>query len=233
MSENLNEPLPISQQDWAYEQLRTDILNSTIAPSSKLQISDLKDRYQTSVGPVREAVSRLAAEGLVVKRGQRGYWAAPASLEEFREITRLRIILEVDALCHSVNNGDLEWEAKVVGAMYRLSSFSTASGEQDDIGDGAYQDENRRFHMALIGKCGFPWQLRFISALYDQTQRYWCLSTDQRTAEQREVEHEDHERILSAALHRDGEMAGQALDTHIEREAQSVISTTFIEQILT
>ena len=147
MSENLNEPLPISQQDWAYEQLRTDILNSTIAPSSKLQISDLKDRYQTSVGPVREAVSRLAAEGLVVKRGQRGYWAAPASLEEFREITRLRIILEVDALCHSVNNGDLEWEAKVVGAMYRLSSFSTASGEQDDIGDGAYQDENRRFHI--------------------------------------------------------------------------------------
>ena len=141
--------------------------------------------------------------------------------------------LDASGLRRGIKNRGCVENPSAVAREFQALHIHLGRPAQDDIGDGAYQDENRRFHMALIGKCGFPWQLRFISALYDQTQRYWCLSTDQRTAEQREVEHEDHERILSAALNRDGETAGQALATHIEREAQSVISTTFIEQILT
>ena len=61
--------------------LREDILAGELLSLSKLHISNLRQRYETSVGPIREALSRLSGEGLVNKRGQRGHWVAPVSLE--------------------------------------------------------------------------------------------------------------------------------------------------------
>ena len=216
-----------SQQDRAYQQLRDDLLNGQIPPAAKLQISNLKDRYQTSVGTVREALSRLAAEGMLEKKGQRGYWAARVSLEEFRDIARLRAMLEVDALRRSIVNGDLDWEAEVVGAMHRLSSINERnSGNPGDHSLWLVQ-ENLRFHMALIANCRSDWQTRFVSSLYDHAQRYWKIAIFKRDAEAPVLQMQEHERILEKALDRDADGACRLLSQHIEGAARNVIRTVF------
>ena len=216
-----------SQQDRAYQQLRDDLLNGEIPPAAKLQISNLKDRYRTSVGPVREALSRLAAEGMLEKKGQRGYWAAPVSLVEFRDITRLRGMLEVDALRRSIVNGDLDWEAKVVGVMHRLTSVNGRNSGNPEDHSLLLVQENIRFHMALIANCRSDWQTRFVSNLYDHAQRYWKIAIFKRDAEAPVLQMHEHERILEMALDRDADGACRLLSEHIEGAARSVIGTVF------
>lgn len=205
-----------------YLALRDDILNGSIEPSSKLQIAVLSERYATSAAPVREALSRLAAEGLVVKKGQRGFWAAPVSLDEFKDVSRLRVMLEVDALRQSIMHGDLEWEAQIVGAHHREQSVrNMAKGDLLAYAADLIR-ENRSFHMALIANCPSRWQKRFISTLYDQSERFRRLSV----LNDREIRHEqgEHERLMSAAFARDSETACRLLQGHIEDSTSRVLA---------
>ena len=215
-----------SQQDRAYANLREDILAGELLPLSKLHISNLRQRYETSVGPIREALSRLSGEGLVNKRGQRGHWVAPVSLEELHDVTRLRVNLETDALRQSIQRGDLEWEAQIVGAMHRLKSVHTAAWHDPKILARAVEKENRDFHMALISRCPSRWQLRFISTMYDQTARYRRLSV-LRQPNQLDPQQEDHRAIMEAALARDADAACERLKHHIEAATRSITKAVF------
>jgi GntR family transcriptional regulator, carbon starvation induced regulator len=218
-----------SQQDRAYVRLREDILAGELLPVSKLHISNLRQRYETSVGPIREALSRLSGEGLVNKRGQRGHWVAPVSLEELRDVTRLRVMLETDALRESIRSGDLEWEAQIVGAMHRLKSVHSAAWHDPKALARAVEKENRDFHVALISRCPSRWQLRFISTLYDQTARYRRLSV-LRQPEQVDPRQEGHRQIMEAALARDADGACERLTTHIESATESITNAVFARQ---
>ena len=218
-----------SQQERAYARLREDILAGELLPLSKLHISNLRQRYETSVGPIREALSRLSGEGLVNKRGQRGHWVAPVSLEEMRDVTRLRVMLETDALRQSIRGGDLEWEAQIVGAMHRLKSVHSASWPDPKALARAVEKENRDFHMALISRCPSRWQLRFISTLYDQTARYRRLSV-LRQPEQVDPKQEGHRQIMEAALARDADAACDSLTVHIEAATESITNAVFARQ---
>jgi DNA-binding GntR family transcriptional regulator len=207
------------------QQLRNDILDGSIEPASKLSISHLSARYESSAAPVREALSRLAAEGLVIRKGQRGYWAAPVSVEEFLEVARLRVMLEVDAFRQSIRHGDLDWEAGIAGARHReLSVRRAAQGQLKEMA-GELIRENRRFHMALIAQCPSRWQLRFISTLYDQSERFRRLSLI--NLRDGTVEVDEHELIMEAAFRRDEEAACELLRAHIEHSNSRVVETLF------
>ncbi|MEH6648665.1 MAG: GntR family transcriptional regulator [Motiliproteus sp.] len=212
----------------AYIHLRDDILSGSLKPSSKLQIAALKERYETSAAPVREALSRLAAEGLVIKKGQRGFWAAPVSMEEFRDVSRLRVMLEIDAFKQSIENGDLEWEATIVGARHREKAVTAQANGDLASAAGALINENRAFHLALIANCPSDWQKRFISTLYDQSERFRRLSilnTEEVTNEQSE-----HEAIMAAAFSRDVKKACSLLTSHIEDSTQRVLDAVFSDK---
>jgi len=218
-----------SDSSATYLKLRADILDGSIEPSSKLSISELTGRYKSSAAPVREALSRLSAEGLVTRKGQRGYWAAPVSLDEFKEVSRLRLMLEVDAFKQSIERGDLEWEAQIAGARHREVTIRKQALEGAMQGDivAALIKENRRFHLALISACPSIWQLRFISTLYDQTERFRRLSllnTDQTT---QEPSIDEHQLIMDAAFARDVDKGCELLYQHIERSTSKVIENLF------
>lgn len=211
-----------------YQQMRNDILDGSIAPSAKLSIAQLSSRYGASAAPVREALSRLSAEGLVVRKGQRGYWAAPVSVEEFVEVARLREMLEVDAFRQSVEHGDLDWEAEIAGARHReLTVRRNAQGRYGEYA-GELIRENRRFHMALISACPSVWQLRFISTLYDQSERFRRLSLI--SLSEASPTEDEHEAIMDAAFRHDTEAGCALLKVHIERSNQRVIETLFPER---
>src|SRR5262245_5444988 len=107
---------PTTQTEAVYRTLRTDILRTRLLPGVKLRFDALRARHATGASPVREALSRLAAEDLVRSEGQRGFWVAEVSLEDFRDITSMRARLEPWALRLSIEKGDLAWEGSVVSA---------------------------------------------------------------------------------------------------------------------
>ncbi|MGB0733214.1 MAG: GntR family transcriptional regulator [Pontibacterium sp.] len=213
----------------AYQCLRGDILDGTIEPSSKLAISQLTARYQSSAAPIREALSRLSAEGLVIRKGQRGHWAAPVSPEEFREVSRLRLMLEVDALRQAIEHGNLDWEANIAGARHREVTIRKQvfnEGMQEEK-VAALIKENRRFHMALISACPSVWQLKFISTLYDQSERFRRLSLIKHEPKADEKQKDIHQLIMDAAFARDADKACSLLYDHIEQSNMKVIENLF------
>lgn len=210
-----------------YQQLRNDILEGEIEPESKLSIAVLAERYGSSAAPVREALSRLAAEGLVTRRGQRGYWAAPISAEEFVEVSRLREMLEVDAFRQSIELGDLDWEARIAGARHRELAVRKRTDLSDSEAAVQRTRENRRFHMALISGCPSLWQLRFISTLYDQSERFRRLSLSHAVENSTQPKVDEHEQIMQAAFKRDVKTASELLRLHIAHANEQVMKTLF------
>src|SRR5687768_3721660 len=102
----------------AYGQIRADILFGRLAPGSKLKLDRLRVDYRTSVSTLREILSRLSSEKLVLAEGQRGFEVAPISVKNLREIAALRLLLEGHALHQSFRQGDVEWEGRVVAAHH-------------------------------------------------------------------------------------------------------------------
>ena len=67
--------------------MRSDILELRLAPGSKLPFKSLRERYDAGFSPLRELLSRLAEEGLVIGEDQRGFRVAPLTVEDFIDLT--------------------------------------------------------------------------------------------------------------------------------------------------
>src|SRR6476619_8661221 len=103
-----------------YEALRTDILNTRIEPGSKLKIANLGTRFGVSLSVVREALTRLGEQGLVVANPQRGFSVIELSINDLDDLTSTRIQIESMAVRDAVAHGGLAWEGQVVAAHHRL-----------------------------------------------------------------------------------------------------------------
>ena len=104
----------------AYRRLRNDIIFGRLAPSQKLRLEALKDAYGISVSTLRELLNRLTSEGLVIAESARGFEVAPVSVDNFKELANLRLLLECHALQRSFALGDMDWEGRVVAAHHKL-----------------------------------------------------------------------------------------------------------------
>ena len=196
-----------------YEALRADLLACRIAPGSKLKIQELCNRLSVSLGAIREALSRLTSEGLVVSEPQRGFRAAPISLADLRDLTMVRI--EVESLClrRAVEIGTVEWEVRLVAAYHRLSRTPERPVSDPMRSDDEWADAHAAFHAALVDGADSPWLLRLHSQLYAQSERYRRLSIPLGGSD-RNVGKE-HQDILDAALKRDADGAVALLTQHL------------------
>jgi len=104
-----------------YRQLRRDIIEGRLAPGEKLRVEHLKSYYDVSSGTLREALALLISDSLVVAQGQRGFRVAPMSLADLEDLTRMRILLECEALRESMAQGTDDWEADIVSAFHKLT----------------------------------------------------------------------------------------------------------------
>jgi GntR family carbon starvation induced transcriptional regulator len=210
----------------AYWRLREEIIRGALAPSAKLRIEHLRQAYGFGASSLREALSRLVAEGLVETEGQRGFWVAPISREELHDITAARQVLEVEALRQSIQHGSLDWEGRVVAARHSLERVETSMTEPTAETILGWEKANRQFHMDLISGCPSKWLLRFTATLYDQAQRYRHRTTLRRPIPRAGVSPE-HTEIVEATLARDADRACAALTRHIENTARSAEASIF------
>ena len=190
----------------AYLALRDAILNGEIAPGERLKVETLKTTYSTGASPVREALSLLTSDQLVVRRDQRGFRVAQASKEQFEEILNLRCKLEDLALRASFENGCKDWEDSLVLAHHHMSQAYQEPAN-------AWEEKHKAFHMALIAACDSPILLRFCDQLYALNIRYRNLAGKSKGYAKRDVV-EEHNDILSAAIARDADSTSALLASH-------------------
>jgi len=204
----------------AFEQLRRDILAGHLAPSERLRIQALSERYRIGATAIREALSRLVTDGLVESADQRGFTVTPVSREELLDLTQTRIQVEQMALRMAVAKGDLEWETQVLSSYHRLSRLESQPWTEELLTTWAVA--HRQFHTALIAGCGSPWMLRLCRLLYDKSERYRNLSAVEGKQRGRDVTQE-HKNLADAALARDAETLCRAIEAHFGATTELIV----------
>ena len=106
-----------------YEQLRADITHGVLEPGAKLRVGAMGERYGVGASPLREALNRLSAEGLVARTDQRGFSVAALSWDELPILTRNRVQLAEDP--RYLRTGTTLKHA----FAYSLEDYHTPSGE--------------------------------------------------------------------------------------------------------
>lgn len=200
--------------------LREAILRGRLAPGSRINLDRLREEYDISISPLREAVSRLMADGLVEFEDQRGYRVVPVSPENLTEVTNLRAELEVIALRASIEHGGLDWESDVLRAHYLLSRSERNSARPDSL--DAWEEAHSEFHRALIRGCGMPLLLTFCAGLQNMTGRYRRLyPVDPQSSRDLNAEHTE---IAVAATSHEVDRACAALKAHILRTGEALMA---------
>ncbi|MGQ3674168.1 GntR family transcriptional regulator [Xanthobacter sp. TB0139] len=207
----------------AYETLRREILDGVFAPGTKLRMEELRSRYNVSGSTVREALTRLLGEALVTSEGQRGFRVAPASLEDFEDLTRVRVLVETEALRQAIAHGDEAWESQIVASFYRLSKVEERLMEDRKGAINDYEARNRDFHSALIAACPSRWLHHIIGLLFQQSERYRRMALSSPPVP-RDL-HAEHQAIFDATLARDADRASRLLAEHIERTLTALRSS--------
>ena len=96
--------------DDGYRRICADIVLGRLRPGQKLKLDGLKESYGVSVSTLREILSRLTSEWLVLAEGRRGFEVAPVSVDDLKELAELRLLLEGHAMEASFAHSDVEWE---------------------------------------------------------------------------------------------------------------------------
>lgn len=208
----------------AYRRLRDDILGGVWAPGVRLRVNLLQQRYGLGLSPLREALLRLAVEGLVHSEGQRGFEVAPLSLTELQDITRARICLDSAALAQAMAGGDADWEARIIAANHRLGRTLLPVDTADVEAAREWEERHRDFHQALIEGCGSQWLVRLHRQLVDQSERYRQIRLLHRREAQAQVRDivAEHAEITEAVLSRDTERAVGLLAKHLQDTADAM-----------
>lgn len=211
----------------AYRSLRAAIISCRLRPGEKLVISDLCKSLGVSLGAVREALSRLASEGLVTAEPQKGFRVAPISQEELEDLTATRGIIEGHCLERAIAVGDLKWETGIVSALYELSRIPLQDPDNPDRINEPWARAHARYHAALVAACDSPWLLRLREILYAQSERYRQVSVPL-DRKNRDVAAE-HKAIADAVIARDTVTAKRLLVEHMTTTTRILIEAKVVD----
>ncbi len=201
--------------------LTRDILSGLLPPREKLKVRDLSDRYEIGPTPLREALSRLAARGLVEQEGQRGFRVPAVTRKHLLDITHTRQVIEAEAFRLAIEHGDQAWEDEVTGSLEVLRRAARRQ-EGTEAWLDAYEQRHHRFHVALIRACPHATLRGYCDELYDQKTRYRRFL--------RSLNHpmdgviEMHERLTDCALARDAVRGMAEIRAHIGSTATSLLA---------
>jgi DNA-binding GntR family transcriptional regulator len=206
-----NAPVDESIGETTYRRIRSDILFGRLPPGQKLKLERMRDAYGASISTLREMLNRLATEGLILAEGLRGFEVSPISARDFREVADMRLLLECHALKASFENGDLEWEGRVVAGHHKLALLEKRMAGGDTSQAELWKRYDREFHHALISACDSTALLETHASIYDKYLRYQMVAAVFRG----EIAAKEHRRLLQAALTRDWRGGQATLKTHV------------------
>jgi DNA-binding GntR family transcriptional regulator len=216
------ENLTLSQRAHAY--LREEILSNRLPPGTELQELALSQRLGVSRGPIREALGRLAAEGLVTVRPRRGAVVHSLSSEDFLQAYQVREALEELAARLAVPR----LTAQELDELQGLTDTMAICAASDRVTE--FFEANAVFHERLVDASGNAKLQEIYRRLAGQMHRYWRRSLVLRGDLRRSVS--EHRAILDAARVGDAETAARLIADHIrvpQMRMQSMTADELLE----
>lgn len=190
----------------AYEQLRALILAGDLTPGSRLAQAELAERLGVSRTPVREALRRLAGEGLVEFHANRGFWTADLGLEAVLRRLEVRLLLEPGiAALAAERRGDDDILA-LEGAIVREADASDAAGAHD---------ASREFHILLARATGNVELERTLESLWIVEVGRRLMARRAAVEDWRQRDLEEHRGILAAVAAGGTRSAAELMERHV------------------
>ncbi|MFG3248816.1 GntR family transcriptional regulator [Streptomyces sp. NPDC048187] len=202
-----------------HAQIREDIFQGVLRPGQRLRLVELAQRFSVSQSVVREALTRLAEQGLVHAAPQQGFSVVTVSLDDLNDLTEARIELETLVLRRAIERGDIKWEAAVVAAHHHLAGLDAV--RPDGTLDGDWFSVHEHFHQTLLEACGNARLLAAALSLRDAATLYRRWSRPVGHDVDRDVAGE-HRQIVDAVLSRDADAAADLLARHIDRTSEAL-----------
>ena len=204
--------------------LREDIISCILKPGEKLRFEAMKDIYGVSFSTLREALSRLASEGLVVSEGQRGFKVAPISGEDLGDLTDARVLIEKECLLRAMKRGGEEWKSRILTTFHRLDRLENELEGQRRI-TPEWDQLHSDFHEALVGASASPTLADIRDRLFERSRRYRRISALVRKTPRAKTD--EHRLIMEAVLGNDVEGAMTLIERHVREIAQNIMQNGF------
>src|SRR6476661_6831977 len=199
--------LPTALPDRLYAVMKHRILTCTMAPGERIVEKDVCAEMAVSRTPLREAINRLALEGLVVLTPFRGYAVAPLTVRAFQELCEVRRIVERDAAALAAQRATPEQ----IVSLRAESELTYTPGQPETY--GAYLRANSRFHRTLVRCTGNSLLESMVTSALDRHQRPLYLGLD--VGMDAEAATSEHRDMVRAIQKRDANRAGALMATHV------------------
>ncbi|MET7337377.1 GntR family transcriptional regulator [Nonomuraea sp. NPDC005650] len=197
---------PPTAQQFVLAELRRAITTGRLRPGAPIRQDALAEELEVSRVPLREALKTLQGEGLVRYEAHRGYFVETLSLDDLREVYRIRELLEEEAVRRAI-------EQLTDADLARLESAQDEVERAAAAGDvPAMAAANRLFHMTLFDCAGMPRLVRLIRTLWDTTDAYRSMYYGDAGNRERVVK--EHRATLDALRRRAADEAVTTLDVH-------------------
>ena len=203
-----------NRSDQVYQQLKEQLHNFLLVPGQRLSESALAEALGVSRTPVREALGRLRAEGLVEVESKTGWFVCPIDFGRIDQLYDLRILIELDAIVRLAQSDQSE---ALLTPLRKIWLVGAADRERDAREVGQLDEQ---FHAALVSAAGNDEIARVHG---DVTGRIRIVRRLDFTREDRiEATYQEHGRILRAILQRKVDTARMLLKAHIEQSKAEV-----------
>lgn len=199
-----------------YEALRSEVLTCRLSPNQEIREQELATRYAVSRSPVREALSRLAREGLVTVTPRQGYRVNPISVADAEHLFSFRAVVEpacAEAAARRASDDVLR----------DLDRFRRGHQEADFV-EYSFIAYNRAFHRAVAQACGNPRMAATACELMEQADRMVLISVGSLQGHDTERLVAEHEAMIDALQARNARLAAQKTRTHIANAHKRIVA---------
>ena len=199
----------------AYNRLRKAIVTHSLAPGERVSERMLSERFSLGRAAVRDAITRLTSNGLIISRSPKKQIVAPLSMRDVRNLFDLRNLLEPDAAAKAAGN-------LKSSELVKLDEACQAHYEYGDAEDEfSFLEANKAFHLAVARASGNIRQAEFIEQIQDACMRIMWVSLQ--LENRAEIWCHGHKDIIAALVSGDANAARERALNHLVQGQREII----------
>ena len=211
-----------SLTDVAYQEIRKGILTGKLTPGHRLVVNDLVEEWKISNTPIKEALNRLVAEGMVEVEPRRGMRVRRRlSAKELRDMFEIRVLYETHC-CRLVADNQDEQPALVAELGDIMEQVRRSL---DDPSSHLFLYElDERFHKRIVSVCGNPELVKNFAHVHANIVTFGIFSSQQSPLYRQVETYEEHMLVLEALRRRSPEESAEAMREHLRKAAAGMLA---------
>ena len=204
-----------SLRDQAVDALRAMVISGKIPAGNRINEAELAEQMGISRGPLREAIQRVSAEGLIEFRRNRGAFVREIAIDDIRLIYEVREVFESAAAKRAARVAGDDEIADVERQVAQVNTIVDSASANSRASLSRVLELNNDFHITILEICQNPYFLRYGNDLHVQL-KIARLQSESSVERAREVV-DEHQAVVDALVRRDAAAAGRAMGKHLKQ----------------